>query len=73
MDERTQITGAVVVVLVGLLLLFLLLRFVMCWYWKINRRIALLEKQNSLLESQLETLSRISDQLSRVEPHREGE
>ncbi len=72
MDERTLITGAVVVVLVGLLL-FLLLRFVMCWYWKINRRIALLEKQNSLLESQLETLSRISDQLSRVEPHREGE
>ena len=29
--------------------LFFLFRFITCWYFKINRRIALLEQQNSLL------------------------
>lgn len=29
---------------------FLLLRVFFCWYWKINKRIDLLEKQNELLE-----------------------
>lgn len=35
---------------------FLLLRVFFCWYWKINKRIALLEKQNELLEEILTQL-----------------
>lgn len=30
--------------------IFLILRVFFCWYWKINRRVDLLEKQNALLE-----------------------
>ena len=36
--------------------IFLLLRLFFCWYWKINRRVDLLEKQNALLEEILAQL-----------------
>ena len=31
------------------IILFLIFRFIILWYWKINKRIELLEKNNSLL------------------------
>lgn len=36
--------------------IFLILRVFFCWYWKINRRVDLLENQNALLEEILAQL-----------------
>lgn len=69
-------TGAVLVFILVLLIalgIFLLLRALMCWYWKIGRRIELMEEHNALLERQLKVLEAIRDKGSGVEPHRDGE
>lgn len=36
------------------IILFLVLREVACWYWKINERKALMEEQNELLKELIE-------------------
>lgn len=46
-----------VVALFGLVMLFFLLREVFCWYYKINERIQLSQRQNILLENILQHLS----------------
>jgi hypothetical protein len=46
----------VIVVIVGLIVFFLILREFWCWYWKINKRIVLLEEQNRLLSGINENL-----------------
>lgn len=67
-------TGAVLVFILLIALgIFLLLRALMCWYWKIGRRIELMEEHNALLERQLKVLEAIRDRDSGVEPHRDGE
>lgn len=69
-------TGAVLVFVLVLLIalgIFLLLRALMCWYWKIGRRIELMEEHNALLERQLKVLEAIRDRDSGVESHRDGE
>lgn len=69
-------TGAVLVFVLVLLIalgIFLLLRAFLCWYWKIGRRIELMEEHNALLERQLKVLEAIRDKDSGVEPHRDGE
>lgn len=69
-------TGAVLVFILVLLIalgIFLLLRAFLCWYWKIGRRIELMEEQNTLLKKQLKVLEAIRDRDSGVEPHRDGE
>lgn len=69
-------TGAVLVFVLVLLIalgIFLLLRAFLCWYWKIGRRIELMEEHNALLERQLKVLEAIRDRDSGVEPHRDGE
>ncbi len=45
--------GYAIIVLIVLIALFLILREVNCWYWKINRRIELMEEQNKLLNQLL--------------------
>jgi hypothetical protein len=40
----------VIGVVIGLIVLFLILREFWCWYWKINKRIKLMEEQNELLK-----------------------
>ena len=40
-------------------IIFLILRAFFCWYWKINKRVDLLEKQNALLEEILGHLESI--------------
>ena len=62
-----------VLVLLIALGIFLLLRALMCWYWKIGRRIELMEEHNALLKKQLKVLEAIRDRDSGVEPHRDGE
>ncbi|EHJ48571.1 hypothetical protein DFW101_2567 [Solidesulfovibrio carbinoliphilus subsp. oakridgensis] len=42
--------GAFLVTLLILLALFLVCREIVCWYWKINKAVELLERQNVLLE-----------------------
>lgn len=67
-------TGAVLVFILLIALgIFLLLRAFLCWYWKIGRRIELMEEQNTLLKKQLKVLEAIRDRDSGVEPHRDGE
>jgi hypothetical protein len=42
--------GNVIFVLFVIVAVFLILREFWCWYWKVNRLIALLEEQNQLLK-----------------------
>lgn len=42
---------AILAIVLILILLYLFLREFNCWYWKVNRKIQLLERQNELLEA----------------------
>lgn len=70
--SNEHVTAGLVILLIALGI-FLLLRALMCWYWKIGRRIELMEEQNTLLKKQLKVLEAIRDRDSGVEPHRDGE
>lgn len=48
--------ATLIVFLLILLGVFLLCRELNCWYWKINRRIELLEEQNNNLKTIIEKL-----------------
>ena len=37
------------------LIVFLICREIICWYWKINKIVELLERQNELLEKNLKS------------------
>ena len=52
--ENTLLT--IIIVIVILMVVFLVLREVNCWYWKINERISLQQEQNSVLKKILEEL-----------------
>ena len=41
---------SLLITLLILLVIFLICRELVCWYWKINRAVELLERQNVLLE-----------------------
>ncbi len=45
-----NLLSTILIVIAILIVVLLLLREVNCWYWKINQRISLMEKQNKLLE-----------------------
>ena len=45
--------GTILIAVIVLVLVFLLLREVNCWYWKINKRIELMQVQNDLLRNLL--------------------
>lgn len=70
--SNEHVTAGLVILLIALGI-FLLLRALMCWYWKIGRRIELMEEHNALLERQLKVLEAIRDKNSGVESHRDGE
>lgn len=70
--SNEHVTAGLVILLIALGI-FLLLRALMCWYWKIGRRIELMEEHNALLERQLKVLEAIRDRDSGVESHRDGE
>lgn len=70
--SHEHVTAGLVILLIALGI-FLLLRAFLCWYWKIGRRIELMEEHNALLERQLKVLEAIRDRDSGVEPHRDGE
>lgn len=44
-----EIIGGIVIGLVILIVVFLLCREIVCWYWKINIAVKLMEEQNQLL------------------------
>ncbi len=50
---------SLIIFLIVLFLIFLICRELNCWYWKINRRIELLEEQNNSLKTIIEKLERI--------------
>ena len=70
--SNEHVTAGLVILLIALGI-FLLLRAFLCWYWKIGRRIELMEEHNALLKRQLKVLEAIRDRDSGVEPHRDGE
>ena len=41
-------TNDVIFLLVALILIFIIIREVLCWYWKINERVSLMEKMVTL-------------------------
>jgi hypothetical protein len=45
--------GIIIGIIIGLIILFFICRELMCWYYKINRIVILLEEQNNLLRQQL--------------------
>jgi len=45
-----DIIASVLITLLIIIVIFLILREIVCWYWKINRIVDLQEKQNILLE-----------------------
>ena len=49
MDNTTQIVLIVILSVIAILIIYLL-RELGCWYWKINERVKLQEKQIALLE-----------------------
>src|SRR5574344_1551112 len=52
--ENSLLTILIVVVI--LIVIILIIREVNCWYWKINERVELQKRQNTLLESILAEL-----------------
>ncbi len=46
----------VAIAIVVCILVFLVLRVFFCWYWKINRRVKLMEEQNALLREIIDQL-----------------
>jgi hypothetical protein len=46
---ENNVLGLTIIVLFVMIMVFLLLREVNCWYWKINKRVELMEEQNELL------------------------
>jgi hypothetical protein len=42
--------GIIIIAVIVFILIFLILREVNCWYWKINERISLMNEQNDLLK-----------------------
>lgn len=51
----------VFICIVAFILIFLLLRLVFCWYWKINYRVKLMEEQNEKLDKIIELLRKGQD------------
>jgi len=47
------IVGGIIVVLIILIAVFLICREYMCWYFKINKLIELMEEQNNLIKQQM--------------------
>ncbi|MDR0497954.1 MAG: hypothetical protein LBH42_10090 [Treponema sp.] len=44
--------GIIIGILIAVLVVFLITREFWCWYWKVNKLVALLEEQNNLLKKQ---------------------
>ena len=48
-----NIWGIVIGIIIGAVVVFLICRELMCWYYKINKIVSLLEDQSSLLKMQI--------------------
>ena len=52
-ENSGNIWSILIGILIAAIIIFLICREFFCWYWKINRIVALMEEQNSLLRQQL--------------------
>ncbi len=66
-DFFGEIGKYVICILIIGILLFLLIREFNCWYWKINKRINLQQRQIELLESIDKKLDDLNDNLTEEE------
>lgn len=60
-----EIIGSIVVGLVILIVFFLVCREIVCWYWKINITVKLMEEQNQLLRKIVSSNSDIKRALTK--------
>jgi hypothetical protein len=51
--EMGDFIGMAIGILVGVIFIFLICREIVCWYWKINRLVDLIEEQNDLIKRQM--------------------
>jgi hypothetical protein len=61
--ENSTLIGIIVVVL----LLFLIARELNCWYWKINKRVTLMEQQNKYLRALIKKMGVTDEDLKEIE------
>lgn len=57
--DAGDVIGGLLITLLVIVVLFLIFREVVCWYWKINARLAKMDKSIALLESMDATLKEI--------------
>jgi len=52
-SSGNDLTGIIIGIIIGIIALFFICRELMCWYYKINKIISLLEDQYRLLKTQM--------------------
>jgi hypothetical protein len=67
-----NILGIIIGVLIGIIIVFLICRELVCWYWKINRLVALMEEQNDLLKNMKNNISDSSSNVAAAHEIFEG-
>ena len=45
-----DLTGIIIITIIGVILIFLICRELVCWYWKINKMVELINEQNLLMK-----------------------
>jgi hypothetical protein len=66
--NSNDIWSIIIVVIIVVFIVFLICRKLVCWYWKINKLVALMEEQNLLLkniESRLSSSSLVGNKIQK--------
>ena len=68
MEQIEDVIGILLMVIIIQIVIFLLIREIVMWYWKVNKRIQLQEKTNLLLQQILDriNINPESDSLSSI-------
>jgi len=45
-----DLTGIIIITIIGVIIIFLICRELVCWYWKINKMVELINEQNLLMK-----------------------
>jgi uncharacterized membrane-anchored protein YhcB (DUF1043 family) len=53
-------------IIIGAIIIFLILREFLCWYWKINRLVALMEVQNNLFDSKINKIITLMEEQNKL-------
>jgi hypothetical protein len=56
------LVGIIILVIIGIIIVFLICREIVCWYWKINTLVELMTEQNRLLSEIAKKSSSLSQE-----------